>query len=89
MRACQDDGAVKVLKAKLAPNRGLDKKVKTKKLGKIFIFILYVLTLYLDCDWFSRAHAHTRTIYIGFSHEKWKYIWCLILKSSYGASNSR
>ena len=50
MRASQDDGVVKVLKAKLAANRGLDKKVKTEKLGKIFIFILYVLTLYLDCD---------------------------------------
>ena len=50
VRASLDDGAVKVLKAKLVATRGLEKKVKTEKSGKIFIFILYVLTLYLDCD---------------------------------------
>ena len=56
MRASLDDGAVKVLKAKLDATRGLEKKVKTEKSGKlqiylfILIFILYVLTLYLDCD---------------------------------------
>ena len=38
VRASLDDGAVKVLKAKLAATRGLEKKVKTEKSGKIFIF---------------------------------------------------
>ena len=38
VRASLDDGAVKVLKAKLAVTRGLEKKVKTEKSGKIFIF---------------------------------------------------
>lgn len=56
VRASLDDGAVKVLKAKLDATRGLEKIVKTEKSGKlpifyfILIFILYVLTLYLDCD---------------------------------------
>ena len=50
VRASLDDGAIKVLKAKLAVTRGLEKKVKTEKSGKFLFFILYVLTLYLDCD---------------------------------------
>lgn len=41
VRASLDDGAVKVLKAKLDATRGLEKIVKTEKSGKLPIFFFF------------------------------------------------
>ena len=43
VRASLDDGAVKVLKAMLDATRGLEKKVKTEKSGKLQFFYFYFM----------------------------------------------